>query len=80
MVHHDKPTTLSGLRKLVQAIDTHYWECKVEIARETPTANSPGNKLEKNNNNRLSFDKGKGFFRVQPEEQQQQLVFWFLTE
>ena len=32
MVHHDKPTTLSGLWKLVQAIDTRYWERKVEIA------------------------------------------------
>ena len=26
MVHHDKPNTLSGLQKLVQAIDTQYWE------------------------------------------------------
>ena len=34
MVHHDKPTTLSDLRKLVQAIDSCYWECKVEISRK----------------------------------------------
>src|SRR5882724_3601525 len=26
MVHHKKPNTLIGLRKLVQAIDAHYWE------------------------------------------------------
>ena len=44
IVHHDKPTTLSGLRKLVQAINTRYWERKVEIACETPAANSSGNK------------------------------------
>ena len=60
MVHHDKPTTLSGLWKLVQAIDAHYWERKAEIACETPAANSSGNKSEKNDNNKLSSDKGKG--------------------
>ena len=26
MVHHAKPTTFTGLRKLVQAIDAQYWE------------------------------------------------------
>ena len=26
MVHHNKPTTLANLRKLVQAIDSQYWE------------------------------------------------------
>ena len=60
MVHHDKPMTLSGLRKLVQAIDTHYWEHKAEIAHETPAANSSSNKSEKNNNNKSSSDKGQG--------------------
>ena len=59
MVHHDKPMTLSGLRRLVQAIDAHYWECKAEIAHETPTANSSSNKSEKNNN-KSSSNKGKG--------------------
>ena len=57
---NDKPTTLSGLRKLVQAIDACYWERKAEIARETPAANSSGNKSDKNNNNKSSSDKGKG--------------------
>ena len=74
MVHHDKPTTLSGLWKLMQAIDTCYWEHKVEIAHEAPAANSSSNKSrlsKKNNNNKSSSDKGKGsFFTVQAEEQQ----------
>ena len=60
MVHHNKPTTLSGLRRLMQAIDAHYWERKAEIACETPATNSSGNKSEKNNNNKSSSDKGKG--------------------
>ena len=60
MVHHDKPMTLSGLRKLMQAIDTRYWERKVEIACETPATNSSGNKSEKNNNSKSSSNKGKG--------------------
>ena len=44
MVHHDKPTTLSGLRKLVQVIDARYWERKAEIAHETPATTSSSNK------------------------------------
>ena len=60
MVHHEKPTTLSRLQKLMQAIDTHYWERKVEIACETPAVNSSGNKSETNDNNKSSSDKGKG--------------------
>ena len=59
MVHHDKSTTLSRLRKLMQAIDACYWERKVEITCETPMANSSGNKSEKNDNNKSSSDKGK---------------------
>ena len=54
IVHHDKPTTPSGLRRLVQAIDACYWECKVEITWKTPAANSSSNRSEKNDN------KGKG--------------------
>ena len=60
MVHHEKPTTLSGLRKLMQAIDACYWEHKVEITCETPAMNSSGNKSEKNNNNKSSSNKSKG--------------------
>src|SRR6266481_2694229 len=39
MVHHDKPTTLLGLRKTAQAIDVRYWERRTEVSREmnTPT-------------------------------------------
>ena len=48
------------LRKFVQAIDARYWEQKVVIACETPTANSSGNKSEKKNNNKSSSNKGKG--------------------
>src|SRR6266481_4976417 len=35
MVHHDKPKSLSGLRKLAQAIDARYWECRKEVSHET---------------------------------------------
>src|SRR6266481_2855838 len=35
MVHHEKPTSLPALRKLVQSIDSRYWERKAEVARET---------------------------------------------
>ena len=59
MVHHEKPTTLSGLWKLMQAISARYWEHKAEIACETLAMNSSGNK-SKNNNNKSSSDKGKG--------------------
>jgi len=34
MVHHEKPNTLSGLRKLVKAIDARYWERRGEVSRE----------------------------------------------
>ena len=60
MVHHKKPTTLSRLWKLMQAINTCYWECKVEIAHKTPATNSSGNKSEQSDNNKLSSNKGKG--------------------
>src|SRR6266481_4757442 len=33
MVHHDKPTTLPGLRKVRQAIDMRYWEHHTEVSR-----------------------------------------------
>ena len=39
MVHHDRPVTLLDLRKLVQAINYHYWEWKAEITHEAnPTS------------------------------------------
>ena len=58
MVHHDKPTMLSDLRKLVQAIDSRYWERKVEISHEN-TSGTSGNKSENKSNNSKT-EKGKG--------------------
>ena len=58
LVHHDKPTTLSDLRKLVQGINSCYWECKAEISHETASSTS-GNKLENKSDNSKS-KKGKG--------------------
>src|SRR6266481_7421819 len=40
MVHYPKPTSLADLRKLVQAIDSHFWERKVEIVRNSVTAST----------------------------------------
>src|SRR5467141_195270 len=40
MVHHHKPNTLAGLRKLIQAIDARYWECKGELSHETRTSSN----------------------------------------
>ena len=58
MVHHDKPTTLSDLQKLVQAIDSHYWEHKAEISHENASSTS-GNKSESKSDN-FKTEKGKG--------------------
>src|SRR5882672_6511792 len=46
MVHHNKPKTLTGLHKLVQAIDTQYWERKGELSHETHTSSSSRNKSD----------------------------------
>jgi len=32
MVHHNKLNTLTGLCRLVKAIDARYWECKGELS------------------------------------------------
>src|SRR5467141_4604525 len=47
MVHHNKPNTLAGLRKLVQAIDARYWERKGELSHENCASSSSGNKPDK---------------------------------
>src|SRR5882724_6862099 len=57
MVHHDKPNTLSGLRKLVQAIDARYWEQRGEVSHETRTSESSGNKSEPKSNQSKSDNK-----------------------
>src|SRR6266481_832728 len=46
MVHHDKPTSLSGLWKLSQAIDARYWERRAEVSCETATSGASGSKSE----------------------------------
>src|SRR6266481_1166349 len=38
MVHHNKPTSLSSLQKLSQAIDACYWERHAEVSHETATS------------------------------------------
>src|SRR6266481_9955229 len=35
MVHHEKPTSLPAFCKLVQSINSQYWEWKAEVACET---------------------------------------------
>src|SRR5882724_3004552 len=47
MVHHNKPNTLSGLRKLVQAIDARYWEQRSEVSRETHASGTSGTSANK---------------------------------
>jgi len=46
MVHHNKPNTLSSLQKLVQAIDTWYWEQKGAVSWEFHISESSRNKSE----------------------------------
>ena len=58
MVHHDKPTTLSDLRKLVQAIDSRYWERKAEISHENASGTSRNKSENKSDNSKT--EKGKG--------------------
>ena len=58
MVHHNKPTTLSDLRKLVQAIDSRYWEHKAEISRENASGTSRNKSENKSDNSKT--EKGKG--------------------
>src|SRR6266481_1885158 len=40
MVHHPKPMSLADLCKLVQAINSRFWECKAEIIRDSITAST----------------------------------------
>src|SRR5882724_8756230 len=55
MVHHEKPNTLVGLHKLVQAIDARYWERKGELSHETR-----GSSNSKQENNNSGSTQGKG--------------------
>src|SRR5882672_1636616 len=61
MVHHDKPNTLAGLRKLIQAIDARYWEQCSEVSCETRASGSSGNKSKpKSDSNKSDNKSGKG--------------------
>src|SRR5882724_2382111 len=57
MVHHEKPNTLSGLRKLIQAIDARYWERRGEVSCETRASGSSGNKTEQKSDSSKSDNK-----------------------
>ena len=50
IAHISKSDTLSKLHSLTQSINSHYWECCSEVARENPTTNK----------NKHSNNKGKG--------------------
>ena len=59
MVHHDKLTTLPGLRKVAQAIDVRYWERHAEVSCETNTATTSMHKSEKSDSSKMDA-KSKG--------------------
>src|SRR5882672_4309389 len=61
MVHHDKPNTLAGLHKLIQAINARYWERCSEVSCETQASGSSRNKSEhKSDSNKSDNKSGKG--------------------
>src|SRR5882724_3867842 len=61
MVHHEKPNTLSSLQKLIQAIDTQYWERCGEVSHETHASGTSRNKTEQKSDSSKSDNKsGKG--------------------
>src|SRR6266481_8067788 len=59
MVHHDKPTTLPGLQKTVQAIDAWYWEHHVEVSHKTTTMTTSRHRSEKYDSSKMDA-KSKG--------------------
>ena len=60
MVHHDKPTTLAGLCKLVQAIDSRYWERRVEVSHEAGPSNTSNKADQKSDSTKSDSRSGKG--------------------
>ena len=60
MVHHEKLTTLANLRKLIQAIDSRYWEHKTEKSQEAATSGLSGSKNDNKSSDNSKSDKGKG--------------------
>ena len=59
MVHHDKPTTLPGLRKVTQAIDAQYWERCAEVSCKTTTVTTSRHRSEKSDSSKMDT-KSKG--------------------
>ena len=65
VAHVGKPNTLSKLCTLAQSVNSHYWECHSEVARETPTtlkpkhSNDKGKGTNMNNSTTLNADKNK---------------------
>jgi len=57
MVHHDKLNTLSGLWKLVQAIDAQYWEWCGEVSHKTHASGTSRNKTEQKSDSSNSDNK-----------------------
>src|SRR6266481_4409622 len=53
MVHHDKPTTLLGLWKVVQAIDAWYWEHRAGVSHKTTTMTTSTHKSEKSDSSKM---------------------------
>src|SRR6266481_6918507 len=64
MVHHDKLTTLPGLRKVAQAIDVRYWEHRAEVSCETTTVTTSRHRSEKSDSSKMDT-KSKGSLQSQ---------------
>jgi len=64
MVHYPKLTSLVELCKLVQAINSWYWECRAEITHDSATTSThqeakPESKMDKKTPSALSKPQGK---------------------
>ena len=59
MVHHNKLNTLSGLRKLIQAIDARYWERRGEVSHETHASGTSGTSRTSGNKSEQKSDSSK---------------------
>src|SRR5882724_8196298 len=72
MVHHSKPNTLSGLWKLIQAIDARYWERHGEVSRETHasgTSGTSGNKSkQKSDSSKSDSTSGNSFLQSKQKD------------
>jgi len=79
MVHHDKPTTLAGLRKARSSHRLVFTgNTRLRYLGKTTTLGSSSHKNENKSSDNTKSDKGKEFFTVQAEELKP--VLWLLTE